>query len=43
MKVTYSSECDTEMAKPFQSTLNVESGNNRIKVVAGENTKFDYV
>jgi len=21
--------------------LNVESGNNRIKIVAGENTKFD--
>lgn len=34
-------ECDTEIAEPVQSTLNVESGNNRIKIVAGENTKFD--
>ena len=34
-------ECDTEMSEPVQSTLNVESGNNRIKIVAGENTKFD--
>lgn len=29
------------MSEPVQSTLNVESGNNRIKIVAGENTKFD--
>ena len=34
-------ECDTEMSEPIQSTLNVESGNNRIKIVAGENTKCD--
>lgn len=34
-------ECDSEMADPAQSTLNVESGNNRIKIVAGENTRFD--
>lgn len=39
--VSIIAECDTEMAEPFQSTLNVESGNNRIKIVAGENTKFD--
>ena len=39
--VSIIAECDTEMADPFQSTLNIESGNNRIKIVAGENTKFD--
>lgn len=39
--VSIIAECDTEMADPVQSTLNVESGNNRIKIVAGENTKFD--
>ena len=27
--------------RSIQSTLNVESGNNRIKIVAGKNTKFD--
>ena len=39
--VSIIAECDTEMSEPVQSTLNVESGNNRIKIVAGENTKFD--
>ena len=39
--VSIIAECDTEMSEPIQSTLNVESGNNRIKIVAGENTKFD--
>lgn len=39
--VSIIAECDTEMLEPIQSTLNVESGNNRIKIVAGENTKFD--
>jgi len=34
-------ECDAEMTEPVQSTLNVEKGNNRIKIVAEENTKFD--
>lgn len=34
-------ECDSEMADPAQSTLNMVSGNNRIKIVAGENTRFD--
>ena len=34
-------ECDAEMSEPIQSTLNVESGNNRIKIVSGENTRFD--
>ena len=39
--VSIIAECDTEMSEPIQSTLNVESGNNRIKIVAGANTKFD--
>lgn len=39
--VSIIAECDTEMSEPIQSTLNVESGNDRIKIVAGENTKFD--
>ena len=39
--VSIIAECDTEMTDPVQSALNVESGNNRIKIVAGENTKFD--
>jgi len=34
-------ECDTEMTEPIQSILNAEKGNNRIKIVADENTKFD--
>lgn len=34
-------ECDSEMAEPAQSTLNISNGNNRIKIVAGEGTKFD--
>ena len=34
-------ECDSEMLEPVQSTLNVESGINRIKIVADKNTKFD--
>lgn len=34
-------ECDSEMTEPVQDTLNIESGNNRIKIVADENTKFD--
>jgi len=34
-------ECDAEMTEPVQSTLNIEKGNNRIKIVADENTKFD--
>lgn len=39
--VSIIAECDTEMSEPIQSTLNIESGNNRIKIVAGENTKFN--
>lgn len=34
-------ECDSEMTEPVQNMLNIESGNNRIKIVADENTKFD--
>lgn len=34
-------ECDTEMAEPLKSTLNIQSGENRIKLVAGRDTKFD--
>ncbi len=34
-------ECDTEMTEPVQGTLNIKKGNNRIKIVADENTKFD--
>jgi len=34
-------ECDFEMTEPVQNMLNIESGNNRIKIVADENTKFD--
>jgi len=40
-EVSMIAECDTEMTEPIQSTLNVEKGNNRIKIVANENTKFD--
>jgi len=34
-------ECDSEMAEPAQNMLNIKSGNNRIKLVTDENTKFD--
>lgn len=34
-------ECDSEMEDPVQETLHVKKGNNRIKIVAGENTQFD--
>lgn len=34
-------EADAEMQEPVQDTFQVEGGKNRIKVVAGENTKFD--
>lgn len=34
-------ECDTEMVEPLQSTLNIQSGENRIKLVADKDTKFD--
>lgn len=40
-EVSIITECDSEMAEPMQSSLNVGSGNNRIKIVADENTKFD--
>ena len=35
------SECDYEMDEPIQEILDVGKGNNRIKIVAGKNTKFD--
>lgn len=34
-------ECDSEMDDSVQETLHVKKGNNRIKIVAGENTQFD--
>lgn len=34
-------ETDAEMQEPVQDTFQVESGKNRIKVVAGEDTRFD--
>lgn len=34
-------ECDSEMAEPVQDTLEIKKGNNRIKIVASENTQFD--
>ena len=34
-------ECDSEMTEPVQSTLSVGNGNNRIKIVADEDTNFD--
>lgn len=40
-EVSVIAECDTEMTEPVQSTLQTESGNNRIKIVADRNTKFD--
>ncbi len=40
-EISIIAECDTEMTEPIQSTLNLEKGNNRIKIVADENTKFD--
>lgn len=38
-EVSIIAECDSEMTE--SSTLNVEKGKNRIKIVADENTKFD--
>ena len=37
-EVSVIAECDSEMTDT--STLNIEKGNNRIKIVADENTKF---
>ena len=34
-------ECDSDMEETVQSTLDVKKGNNRIKIVAAENTQFD--
>lgn len=34
-------ECDSKMEEPVQETLDIRKGNNRIKIVAGENTQFD--
>ncbi len=34
-------ECDSEMEDSVQETLHIKKGNNRIKIVAGENTQFD--
>ena len=40
-EVAIIAECDSEMTEPVQSTLDVKSGNNRIKIVTDQNTKFD--
>lgn len=40
-EVAVIAECDSEMTEPVQSTLDVKSGNNRIKIVTDRNTKFD--
>jgi len=40
-EISIIAECDTEMTEPVQSMLNIVKGNNRIKIVADENTKFD--
>ena len=34
-------ECDTEMIEPLQSTFNIQTGVNRIKLVASKDTRFD--
>lgn len=34
-------ECDSQMEEPLLSTLSIQSGINRIKLVAGKDTKFD--
>ena len=34
-------ECDAEMAEPVQDILEIKKGNNRIKIVASENTQFN--
>lgn len=34
-------ESDSKMEEPVQETLDIRKGNNRIKIVAGENTQFD--
>lgn len=39
--VSVVAECDSEMAEPVQNMLDIERGDNRIKIVADENTKFD--
>ena len=34
-------ECDSKMEAPVQNTLNIQDGENRIKLVADKDTKFD--
>ena len=34
-------KCDSEMEAPVQSKLNIQDGENRIKLVADKDTKFD--
>ena len=34
-------ECDSVMTEPVQDALVIKKGNNRIKIVASENTQFD--
>lgn len=40
-EVSIIAECDSEMEDSVQETLHIKKGNNRIKIVAGENTQFD--
>ena len=40
-EVSVIEECDSEMTAPIKSNLNIENGENRIKIVADKNTKFD--
>ena len=39
--VSVITECDSNIQDTAETTLNVEKGNNRIKIVTDENTKFD--
>lgn len=40
-EVSVIAECDSGMEDFVSDTLDIKKGNNRIKIVAGENTKFD--
>ena len=40
-EVSVIAECDSGMEDFVSDTLDIKKGNNRIKIVAGENTQFD--
>lgn len=40
-EISIIAECDSGMEDFVSDTLDIKKGNNRIKIVAGENTQFD--